>query len=170
MRQRVMIAMALVCRPRLLIADEPTTALDVTIQAQVLDLLKRLRATLGTAILIISHDMGVIADVADRVVVMYGGRVMETADRATLFRDPRHPYTRGLLAAIPQPDPMRRTQAPGVEGEPADPLDPPGGCGFSTRCPSVLPACRDGHPDLRPAAGQFVRCSNPAASIAIGAE
>ncbi len=145
MRQRVMIAMALICRPKLLIADEPTTALDVTIQSQVLDLLKRLRRTLGTATLIISHDMGVIADVAERVVVMYGGRVMETADRATLFRDPRHPYTRGLLAAIPRLRDHRRRlhQIPGSV-RPAGPPRP--GCPFAPRCDLARPVCAEQDP------------------------
>jgi oligopeptide/dipeptide ABC transporter ATP-binding protein len=145
MRQRVMIAMALICRPRLLIADEPTTALDVTIQAQVLDLLKRLRRDLGTAILIISHDMGVIADIADRVVVMYGGRVMETADCATLFRTPRHPYTKGLLAAIPRlrDDRRRLHQIPGSV-RPAGPPRP--GCPFAPRCDIARPICTEQDP------------------------
>jgi len=140
MRQRVMIAMALICRPKLLIADEPTTALDVTIQAQVLDLLKRLQTSFGTAILLISHDMGVIADIAEHVVVMYGGRVMESADRRSLFRTPRHPYTQGLLAAIPRlhDDRRRLAQIPGSVPV-AGPAKP--GCPFAARCMVVRPVC-----------------------------
>jgi peptide/nickel transport system ATP-binding protein len=140
MRQRVMIAMALACNPRLLIADEPTTALDVTIQAQVLDLLKRIRAQFDTAVLLISHDLGVIADNCERVIVMYAGHVVEDADVRTIFRAPAHPYTRGLLQSIPRLDDDRRRlhQIPGsvpVAGGIRT------GCPFQPRCPLRVARC-----------------------------
>jgi oligopeptide/dipeptide ABC transporter ATP-binding protein len=169
-RQRISIARALAVEPELLIADEPVSALDASVQAQIINLLEDLRTRLGIAILFIAHDLNVVRHISDRIAVMYLGEVVEIAAADTLFARPLHPYTRGLLAAIPQPDPSRRTQAPAVEGEPADPLDPPSGCGFSTRCPHVLPECRGARPALREAAGSFVRCSNPAASTALGAK
>jgi oligopeptide/dipeptide ABC transporter ATP-binding protein len=147
MRQRVMIAMALVCSPKLLIADEPTTALDVTIQAQVLELMKKLRSTLGTAILIISHDLGVIAEIAERVVVMYAGRVVESADIRTIFKRPGHPYTRGLLQSIPRLDDERRRLYQIAGAVPA-----PGtlqtGCPFHPRCPERRPICSEQAPPM----------------------
>ncbi len=147
MRQRVMIAMALACNPKVLIADEPTTALDVTIQAQVLDLLKRLREQLRTAIVLISHDLGVISDIADRVIVMYCGRVVETAEIATIFERPAHPYTEGLLRSIPSSGNSGRRlyQIPGTVPSPQD-RGP--GCDFYDRCPRRLPVCLSAKPPL----------------------
>jgi peptide/nickel transport system ATP-binding protein len=140
MRQRVMIAMALACNPRLLIADEPTTALDVTIQAQVLDLMRTLRADTGTAILLISHDLGVIAEMCDSVVIMYAGRVVETGDVRSIFHDARHPYTQGLLASIPRLDDERHRlhQIPGSVPSPAH---RGAGCAFAPRCPVRQERC-----------------------------
>jgi oligopeptide/dipeptide ABC transporter ATP-binding protein len=140
MRQRVMIAMAIACNPRLLIADEPTTALDVTIQAQVLDLMKRVRRELGTAILLISHDLGVVAEVCDSVVVMYAGKVMEVGDVRSMFREPRHPYTQGLLRSIPrlQDDNRRLFQIPGTVPSAGSVK---AGCPFYSRCPVRRDIC-----------------------------
>jgi peptide/nickel transport system ATP-binding protein len=147
MRQRVMIAMALVCRPKLVIADEPTTALDVTIQAQVLALMNRIRSTLGTAILIVSHDFGVIAEVAEKVVVMYAGRIVERGDVRAIFRQPRHPYTRALLQSIPrlEDDRPRLYQIPGSVPEPRARSK---GCPFHPRCPDCLPVCSTAMPPM----------------------
>ena len=135
MRQRVMIAMALLCHPALLIADEPTTALDVTVQAQILDLLAEIRRDEGTAIILISHDLGVIAGLADRVVVMYAGRAAEAAEVHRLFARPRHPYAAGLLAAMPRPDDAAQDDLHAIEGQPPDPAALPPGCAFRPRCP-----------------------------------
>ena len=161
LRQRVMIAMALVCHPALLIADEPTTALDVTIQAQILDLLRKLQRELGTAILLITHDLGVVAETCDEVVVMYAGRVVERATVAQIFARPRHPYTHGLLAASPWNTRRGRplTTIPGM-------VPPPGsravGCSFVERCGRALPKCRDVRPPLRAEAdGHAAACWNP---------
>jgi peptide/nickel transport system ATP-binding protein len=139
-KQRVLIAMALSCQPDLLIADEPTTALDVTIQAQVLDLLADLQAAFGMALLFVTHDLGVVARIADRVVVLYGGKVMERAPVEPLFDDPAHPYTRALLACLPG----RGERTRSIGGEPPDPLDPPDGCRFHPRCPYATDACETG--------------------------
>jgi oligopeptide/dipeptide ABC transporter ATP-binding protein len=153
MRQRVMIAIALTCDPLLLIADEPTTALDVTIQAQILALLDKLRRDIGMAVLFITHNLGVVAEIADRVVVMYAGRVVEEGDVRSLFRAPRHPYTRGLLACLPRralattaPGPGRRLNA--IAGQVASPLDPLPGCAFAPRCALALPECSAAMPPL----------------------
>jgi len=146
-RQRVMIAMALVCRPRLLIADEPTTALDVTIQAQVLDLLLDLRDEFGMAIMVITHNMGVIAETADRVLVMYAGRVVEEAPVARLFDRPLHPYTRGLLDCVPTLE-QEKARLLAIAGALPEPARRPPGCRFAPRCPLVLDACRAAIPPL----------------------
>jgi peptide/nickel transport system ATP-binding protein len=143
MRQRVMIAMALSCNPGLLIADEPTTALDVTIQAQVLELMKRLQAEFGMAILYITHDMGVIAEMCEEVAVMYLGRVVEHSAVVPLFEEPLHPYTRGLLRSIPKIDARQRERLQSIEGVVPIPLDPPPRCGFSDRCESAIPGLCD---------------------------
>lgn len=140
MRQRVMIAMALINHPRLLIADEPTTALDVTIQAQILRLLKSLQQQTQTAILLITHDLGVVAQVCSRVVVMYGGLVMEEGSVEDIFYRPAHPYTQGLLASLPRPDEVNQRLSP-IEGAPPGLLNPPPGCPFAERCPKRMPQC-----------------------------
>ena len=158
MRQRVMIAIAIACRPRLLIADEPTTALDVTIQAQILDLLRELQSSLGMSVVLISHDMGVIAEFARRVVVMYAGRVVETSGVSELFRKPIHPYTEGLLAAIPKLD-VDVTRLPTIKGSIPDPAQVIPGCRYSPRCAIAQPRCRVEAPALLPAgASRFARC------------
>jgi oligopeptide/dipeptide ABC transporter ATP-binding protein len=148
MRQRVMIAMATACRPKLLIADEPTTALDVTIQAQILALLRELKTELGMAILLVSHDMGVIASMADRVLVMYAGSIVETGGVARIFESPRHPYTRLLLSSIPRID-ARRTRLDAIPGTAPTPHARPSGCAFHPRCPERLLRCETELPRLR---------------------
>jgi peptide/nickel transport system ATP-binding protein len=139
MRQRVLIAMALACKPSLVIADEPTTALDVTIQAQVLDLLREMKAAFHLSLLLITHDLGVIAETADRVAVMYAGRIVETGPVRAIFRDPQHPYTRGLLASIPGGTPGRRLRA--IDGSVPLPGALPPGCAFNPRCPDRFDPC-----------------------------
>ena len=148
MRQRATIAMALACEPRLLIADEPTTALDVTIQAQILDLLRTLQRETGTAVILITHDLGVVAEVADDVVVMYAGRVVEQAPVATLFEAPQHPYTVGLLGSIPRLD-AQRSRLASIEGQVPSPLRRSSGCSFAERCPFADARCRAEAPGLR---------------------
>jgi oligopeptide/dipeptide ABC transporter ATP-binding protein len=147
MRQRVMIAMALACEPRLLIADEPTTALDVTIQAQILDLLRTLQRETGTAIVLITHDLGVVAEMADEVAVMYAGRIVERAPVAELFRRPEHPYTVGLLGAIPRLH-GEQTRLASIDGQVPSPLRRLPGCRFAERCPFVAARCREAVPAL----------------------
>ncbi len=147
MKQRVMIAMALACKPDLLIADEPTTALDVTIQAQILHLLKDLQKELGMAILLITHNLGIVAHFAQRVVVMYAGKIAEQADVRDLFKNPLHPYTQALLAALPSPTHKSRLQS--IQGTVPTPLEYPVGCRFSTRCPAVMPHCSQRDPILK---------------------
>ncbi|MFO7484296.1 ABC transporter ATP-binding protein [Oceanibaculum nanhaiense] len=147
MRQRVMIAMALACNPKLLIADEPTTALDVTIQAQILDLMRDLRERTGTAIMLITHDLGVIAELADRVVVMYAGKVVEEARVGDLFTDPQHPYTLGLLGSIPKMD-VDEVRLATIEGSVPNPYNMPAGCKFNPRCPFADDKCRQEVPAL----------------------
>jgi peptide/nickel transport system ATP-binding protein len=163
MRQRVMIAMALACNPKLLIADEPTTALDVTIQAQILDLMRELKAKIGAAIILITHDLGVVAEMAERVVVMYAGRKVEEAPVRELFRRPRHPYTVGLLASVPRlgatlgrADPPRLAEIPGTVPSLREPII---GCSFAPRCAHVTPRCRREAPRLEAKApGHLAAC------------
>ncbi len=148
MRQRVMIAMALACNPRLLIADEPTSALDVTIQAQILELIGTLRTKIRTSIILITHDLGVVAGLADRVAVMYAGRVVEEAPTGPLFDDPQHPYTRGLLRTIPRLDRDPSRQLDAIPGRPPNPLHMPGGCPFRPRCPLAHEPCAGAYPPV----------------------
>ncbi|TAK29465.1 MAG: ABC transporter ATP-binding protein [Chloroflexota bacterium] len=149
MRQRVMIAIALACSPRLIIADEPTTALDVTIQAQIVDLVKHLRRELGTAVMWITHDLGIVAGLCDRVVVMYAGHIVESAPVRELYANPSHPYTLGLLRSIPRLDQERRTKLVPIDGFPPDLIDLPAVCAFRTRCAHIGDACQEGVPPLR---------------------
>lgn len=158
MRQRVMIAMALACNPKLLIADEPTTALDVTIQAQILDLLRRLRDVTGMAVLLITHDLGVVSETADRVVVMYCGQVVEEAEVRTLFDHPMHPYTLGLLKSIPRLEDDDSKRLYMIKGMVPNPLEMPPGCHFSDRCDSCMDICRTKVPELVDVDGHKVRC------------
>jgi peptide/nickel transport system ATP-binding protein len=162
MRQRVMIAMALACEPRLLIADEPTTALDVTIQAQILELMRELKGRTGAAIVLITHDLGVVAEMAERVVVMYAGRKVEEAPVAELFARPRHPYTRGLLDSIPK---LRAAGTHGIKrlreiaGTVPSLAEPIAGCAFAPRCAFATERCRSEYPALEEATpGHFVAC------------
>jgi len=143
MRQRVMIAMALSCSPSLLIADEPTTALDVTIQAQILDELRQLREETGAGIILVTHDLGVVADIADRIVVMYAGRVVEEGTLDEIFYDPQHPYTWGLLGSITRIDRNRAERLPAIPGSPPSLLAPPDGCHFRPRCPHAFDRCTE---------------------------
>ncbi len=149
MRQRAMIAMALACEPQLIIADEPTTALDVTVQAQILDLLKDLAARTGSALILITHDLGVVARYADRVVVMYAGRVVESAPADLLYAQPRHPYTRGLMASVPQLDSNTHERLIPIDGQPPDLARMPPGCAFAPRCRQASDVCRTAVPALR---------------------
>jgi oligopeptide/dipeptide ABC transporter ATP-binding protein len=164
MRQRVMIALALSCNPSLLIADEPTTALDVTIQAQILALLDKLRRDIGMAVLFITHNLGVVAEIADRVVVMYSGRVVEEGEVRQLFKAPKHPYTRGLLACLPRralddDTPARSRRLNAIPGQVASPLDPLPGCAFAPRCALALSECVAAMPPLAELeTGQRTRC------------
>src|SRR5262245_20088302 len=161
MRQRVMIAMALACQPRLIIADEPTTALDVTVQAQILDLLKELTRETGSSLLLITHDLGVVARYADRVAVMYGGRIVETAPARALYKHPHHPYTMGLMASVPRLDSEAGQRLVPIEGQPPDLALLPPGCAFSPRCRSVTDACRSGRPPLVEVGAQHLKaCFN----------
>ncbi len=149
MRQRVMIAIALLCQPDLLIADEPTTALDVTVQAQILDLLARLRAELGMALLLITHDLGVIAGACERVAVMYGGRIVEEAPIDALFAAPAHPYSRGLLGSMPRLDLAQPGELAAIPGQPPNLQALPAGCVYRPRCSFAFERCRSERPDLR---------------------
>jgi len=148
MRQRVMIAMALACRPRLIIADEPTTALDVTVQQQVLDVLKELTRETNSALILITHDLGVVARYADRVAVMYGGRIVETAPALPLYGEPKHPYTLGLMASIPRLDGDPHQRLVPIEGQPPDLSRMPPGCAFAPRCKYAIERCRAERPPL----------------------
>lgn len=150
MRQRAMIAMGLACNPRLLIADEPTTALDVTIQAQIVELVKRLRDEIGMAIIWITHDLGVVAGLADRMMVMYAGHVVEEAPVKEVYADPRHPYTLGLLGSLPRLDEVREDRLTSIEGLPPDLIALPSGCPFEPRCVYAVDRCREVRPELEP--------------------
>jgi oligopeptide/dipeptide ABC transporter ATP-binding protein len=152
MRQRAMIAMAIALSPKLLIADEPTTALDVTVQAQIIDLMERLQSEFNTAIIMITHDLGVVADIADDVMVMYAGKPVEFADRRTLYYRPHHPYTKGLIESIPSSEGARGRLKP-IQGQPPSLINLPSGCSFHPRCPFVMDQCVTEVPPLRQVAG-----------------
>lgn len=167
MQQRVMIAMALVCRPRLLVADEPTTALDVTIQAQILELLSDLQAKLNMSILLITHNLGLVADRAHWVHVMYAGRIVESGDTVSVLSNPSHPYTRGLLNAVPKLT-QARAQVTGIPGQVPNPAKLPTGCKFADRCPGVQAICREKEPELTTdKTSHAVRCFFPLAAKAV---
>jgi len=148
MRQRAMIAMALACVPKILIADEPTTALDVTIQAQIMELIKDLQRKFGTAVILITHDLGVVADVADRIQVMYGGKIVERGNTDDIFYNPQHPYTWALLQSVPRPDLKRKEKLYSIKGTPPDLLKPPIGCPFASRCNFGMRICREAMPEV----------------------
>lgn len=159
MRQRVMIAMALACNPKLLIADEPTTALDVTIQAQILRLLKELKEKTGTSIILITHDLGIVAQIAQRIMVMYSGQAVESCDVRTAYKDPLHPYTIGLLASIPKLTDEDLEELPSIPGMVPSPGELPKGCRFAPRCTKCGPRCLKEKPELKEAKpGHMVRC------------
>ena len=149
MRQRAMIAMAMACNPKILIADEPTTALDVTIQAQILDLMLKLKEDFGAAVLIITHDLGVVAEIAQRIVVMYAGQVVEEGTTADIFNDPKHPYTQALLSAVPVPDLNAKSERIILGGDVPSPINPPTGCRFHPRCPHCMDICPQEEPELK---------------------
>lgn len=159
MRQRVMIAMALLCEPKVLVADEPTTALDVTIQAQILELMGSLQERHGTAIILVTHDLGVVAGMADRVNVMYAGRLVETAPCGSLFRQPLHPYTKGLLESVPTLEGNPDEKLYSVQGQPPDLADLPYGCAFHPRCAYAIDRCREEYPRLEVAVAEGTRMS-----------
>ncbi len=161
MRQRALIAIALACRPRLLIADEPTTALDVTIQAQILALLRRLVEETGTALIMITHDLGVVAGLCDTVNVLYGGRVVETTDRHRLFGEPRHPYTHGLLGSVPRLDSDRAEPLRAIRGSVNDNIPWVSGCAFAPRCDHAFNRCVEETPALEDDGRRLLRCFNP---------
>ncbi|MBI2760311.1 MAG: ABC transporter ATP-binding protein [Chloroflexi bacterium] len=148
MRQRVMVAMSLACDPRMLIADEPTTALDVTVQAQLLELIKALNRDTGTAVLIITHDLGVVADLCDRVMVMYAGQIIESGTGDEIFDNPQHPYTVGLMQSVPRLGPTVRNRLVPIEGLPPDLIAPPSGCRFRPRCPHAFAKCVETPPSV----------------------
>ena len=161
MRQRALIAMALACQPRVLIADEPTTALDVTIQAQILALLRDLVQDTGTALVMITHDLGVVAGLCDRVNVLYAGKIVERGDRHPLFAAPRHPYTAGLLSSIPRLDAPRGERLTPIPGSVSDNLPWDHACAFAPRCPNALEVCREVRPELVDDGDRALRCHNP---------
>lgn len=152
MQQRALIAIAVSCRPKVLLADEPTTALDVTIQAQILDLVRDLKQRIGMAIIWITHDLGIVAGLADRVLVMYAGYIIESAPVKDIYADPRHPYTLGLLGSIPRLDAERKKKLTPIEGLPPDLIDPPPGCPFAPRCRFAIEQCLAENPTLQPVA------------------
>ena len=161
MRQRIMIAMALACRPRLMLADEPTTALDVTVQAQILDLIRKLKEETGTSVVLITHDLGIVAESADHAAVMYAGQIVEYGTVRRIFARPLHPYTRGLMASVPRLSPAgdRKGLLPAIAGTVPDLFDLPAGCRFRDRCPDALNNCREEEPRLvEREEGHFVRC------------
>ncbi len=160
MRQRAMIAMALACRPDVLIADEPTTALDVTIQAQIIELIDRLKDEFNSAVILITHDLGVVADIADEIIVMYAGRIVERASTRQLFYDPQHPYTWGLLGSIPRLDGPKPERLPSISGTPPSLIQLPAGCTFRTRCPHAFDPCAEEPPLVNRAGtpGHLDRC------------
>lgn len=163
MRQRIMIAMSLACNPKLLIADEPTTALDVTIQAQIIELLKELKEKINMSIIFITHDLGVVADICDKIAVMYAGTVVERGSVEEIFYKPQHPYTQTLLSAIPIADPVasRNTKRIILQGDIPSPVNPPSGCTFRTRCPYAMPECAERAPEfVEKEPGHFVACHN----------
>lgn len=149
MRQRVMIAMALSCNPSLIIADEPTTALDVTIQAQILELMSEFQKKLNTSIILITHDLGVVAGLADKIIVMYAGYIMEEGTAEEIFYNSKHPYMKGLLQSVPNPEELERKRLLPIEGQPPDLLNPPKGCAFSPRCPYAMKICLMKHPEAK---------------------
>lgn len=156
MRQRAMIAMALACNPNLLIADEPTTALDVTIQAQIIDLIRDLQKKLGTAVILITHDLGVVADLAERIMVMYSGKIVEQGTCDEIFYNPKHPYTWSLLKAVPRLDLKNKQPLVSIPGTPPDLIAPPKGCGFSTRCKYCMKICMEKNPESMNFGGNHV--------------
>lgn len=163
MRQRIMIAMALLCRPKLLIADEPTTALDVTVQAQIMELLSDIRRDFDTAIILITHDLGIVAGTCERTIVLYGGQIMETGPTSEIFATPSHPYTIGLMRAVPRLD-EDHEKLPTIEGEPPNMQKLPQGCPFSPRCALAFEACRTERPVLEPGPGTLRRACHRAVS------
>ena len=170
MRQRAMIAMALALNPKLLIADEPTTALDVTVQAQIIDLIERLQSEFNTAVIMITHDLGVVADIADEVMVMYAGKPVEFADRRTLYYQPHHPYTKGLIESIPSSTGVRGRLKP-IQGQPPSLITLPSGCAFHPRCPFVMDKCLTEAPPLQPIVGNATHrsaCWLPADEVGLG--
>ncbi len=161
MRQRVMLAMSLLCEPALVIADEPTTALDVTIQAQIIELLRAMRGEAGTALALVSHDLAVVAGLADRILVMYAGRIVENAEAAELFRQPRHPYTAELLKCVPSLSGPRLARLPTLAGQPPQPGDALQACPFAPRCPRAAERCRIERPALMGTSASQVACHFP---------
>lgn len=160
MKQRVVIAMALACNPQLLLADEPTTALDVTIQAQVLDMIKELKEKYETSMILITHDLGVVAETCDKVAIVYAGQIVESGSKADIFLDPKHPYTLGLFGSLPKLDDESKRLTP-IEGLPPDPTDLPPGCPFAPRCPRATESCSQGPAEtLEVTPGHFVSCIN----------
>ena len=168
MRQRILIAMAIALEPEFLIADEPTTALDVTVQAQILELLDNLRSTLGMGILLITHDLGVVTEVADRLAVMYAGRIVERGDADTVLENPAHPYTRALLRSVPQAS-LRGGELLTIPGSPPSPGQVPSGCSFHTRCQFAIDVCRSDRPLLEPVDGTWEAACHRSEEILNGA-